>query len=208
MCFSATASFTAATLLALIGSGALYRARPKYYIVAAIPFIFAFQQTIEGLLWLSFDGSIAPTLQIPLAYVFLAFAYGFWPWWIPWGALSIEQQPSKKVLLRYLLYLGLAVSTSLAVLVIINGVQPEIVQHHIVYNTFVMQPFWYMVWFFAYTAATVIPFFISSQRGMKLFGTLLLVACLASFYFWSYAFGSLWCFWAALLSVSVLCIIK
>ena len=56
MCFSATASFTAAAIVGSIGAVTLWKAarlRDRALLpIAAFPVLFALQQTVEGLLWL------------------------------------------------------------------------------------------------------------------------------------------------------------
>ena len=56
MCFSATASFTAAAVAGSIGAVTLWKAAklrdPALLPIAAFPALFALQQTVEGLLWL------------------------------------------------------------------------------------------------------------------------------------------------------------
>ena len=65
MCFSATASFSAATVIGGIGAVTIWKtARPGYVRVlpfAAIPLLFAAQQVTEGFLWLEIVKPVAGT---------------------------------------------------------------------------------------------------------------------------------------------------
>ena len=55
MCFSATASFSAGTVLLGLGTLALKSAdRPRELMFAAIPLLFAIQQLTKGVIWLTF----------------------------------------------------------------------------------------------------------------------------------------------------------
>ena len=67
MCFSASASFLAASLLLVTGIYALKKVKSKKQIpLALIPLFFAFQQAAEGVIWLSQIYSIAsPVIIIP-----------------------------------------------------------------------------------------------------------------------------------------------
>lgn len=54
MCFGPTASFTASGVLAVFGSVIFRNIRSsKEVFLAAFPLIFAFQQLIEGLIWVA-----------------------------------------------------------------------------------------------------------------------------------------------------------
>jgi len=66
MCFSATASFSAGAVLRGIGALTLKAARrPCEWPFAAIPLLFAIQQLIEGMIWLTFsaDASLLNTVM-------------------------------------------------------------------------------------------------------------------------------------------------
>jgi hypothetical protein len=55
MCFSATASFSAGTVLLGLGALTLKLVRhPRELMFAAIPLLFAIQQWTEGVIWLTF----------------------------------------------------------------------------------------------------------------------------------------------------------
>ena len=62
MCFSASASFSAAALLLGIGAltlrSALATRQPRALLFAAIPILFAIQQLIEGVIWLTFTDEL------------------------------------------------------------------------------------------------------------------------------------------------------
>ena len=78
MCFSATASFAAAALLLGIGTltlkSALAAHRQADLPFAAIPMLFALQQLIEGVIWLTF--SHQSLVGAYLMYVLVAFPIG------------------------------------------------------------------------------------------------------------------------------------
>ena len=66
MCFSATASFSAGTVLTMLGVATLRATRRKAEIpFAASPLLFGLQQIVEGLLWLSFRFD-APQLDVAM----------------------------------------------------------------------------------------------------------------------------------------------
>lgn len=82
MCFSATASFSAALLLSIIGSFSIrevlvrraYRALP----LALTPIFFALQQLSEGAIWRLLHTGQQQWLPLFIA-IFITFAYVLWP---------------------------------------------------------------------------------------------------------------------------------
>ena len=78
MCFSATASFGSGTLLLAIGTVTLRMARcPAERPYAAIPLLFAIQQLVEGVVWLSFGGPA--WLNFVATQVYSFFSHVLWP---------------------------------------------------------------------------------------------------------------------------------
>ena len=78
MCFSASASFTAAAVLMPLGLYSTHLARtnkqPHYVPLALTPFFFGVQQLVEGLEWTAIDqGRIEPlTTLAGLGFLFFA----------------------------------------------------------------------------------------------------------------------------------------
>ena len=90
MCFSATASFAAGGLLLGVGSLTLRRARtPRERPFAAIPLLFAIQQFIEGVIWLTFSRE-APLLNTVMTHAYSFFSHVLWPVYVPVAVLLIE----------------------------------------------------------------------------------------------------------------------
>ena len=90
MCFSATASLTAGSILLGVGVMTTRNARTggeRAY--AAIPLLFAIQQLTEGVVWLSFGWGIsAVTATATQLYSF--FSHVLWPVYVPIAAWLIE----------------------------------------------------------------------------------------------------------------------
>ena len=53
----------------------------------------------------------------------------------------------------------------------------------------------------AYIAVVAIPLFVSSVRGFTVFGSIAITSALVSYLFYHYAFASVWCFFAATISM-------
>ena len=97
MCFSAPASFAAATGLGLVGAASIGRASEIREVpLASIPLVFAAQQMIEGGLWLAL-GSDDLSRWIPLlANAFMFSALVVWPVWAPLSVMLVERNRARR----------------------------------------------------------------------------------------------------------------
>src|ERR1700722_141614 len=109
MCFSAQTSFTAAAALSVVGIATLSKVRSnKIRPFAVIPFIFAIQQGLEGIVWVTLNAGDAISLLHKIGvYGFLFFADLFWPLWIPGSIYKLEENRLRKKLLLGTLIFGL-----------------------------------------------------------------------------------------------------
>jgi len=209
MCFSANVSFIASGLLFLLGGLSLKTIKTKFQIpFALIPVFFAIQQLAEGFLWLELQGHKIGLFKevYYLVYIFLFFALIIWPTWIPFSILCLEKKKSIKFLLAICLLIGLFISVYCGYYIFVNGVSAKILLKHIYYEYEIPEIFKYSS--FAYLAAVVLPFFLSSVRFVWLFGIVGLLSLLISFIIYTYTLTSVWCFFAAILSLMIYWVIK
>ena len=83
MCFSATASFSKSALLLGMRTFAVKATKhPREWPFAAIPLMFAFQQLIEGVIWLIFSVG-APLLNMAMTYAYSFISHVLWPVYMP-----------------------------------------------------------------------------------------------------------------------------
>jgi hypothetical protein len=206
MCFSATGSFAAAGVLAIVGSTALVRnASPRHRMFAAMPLLFAVQQAAEGVVWLSMHRPDQAWLQQAAVYVFLGFALLAWPLWAPWSLLQAEQGADRRRILLGLCAAGAGVA--IYALLLLGRWRPvaEIAGHSIRYVYAPGPDSWPPgVYLAAYAIPTVLPFFISSARMARVLGVTLVVSLAAAIVIERDALTSVWCFFAAIISGLVL----
>lgn len=202
MCFSASASFTAAGLTAVIGLVALTRtSHPRDLLLAATPLVFALQQAVEGALWLILPESPDGALARGLTLLFLLTAEVFWPLFAPLAVLLIEPRASRRRLMLPCLALGLAVAGYLLWGILLKPHEAQIQHGHIVYVT---EQKGVLVLGLAYLAATCLPLLLSSVRILAVLGIILLVGSATAYSFYWSAFVSVWCFFAAAASLVLL----
>lgn len=205
MCFSATASLTAAAIIGIIGIATLkeVRARSKWCL-ALIPLLFAFQQVSEGMVWLSLENHNAAYINLA-KYCFLFFGLIVWPTWIPLSLRAAENDPQRKSFITFPLIIGIAVSLINIALLIKNGATVDTLGHRINYDAHLPYPEYLLL---SYATAVLLPWFISSLKYTTLFGLLGLVSLLIAHFFYADTLTSVWCFFAALLSGLIYKIIR
>lgn len=227
MCFSAQASFTSAGLLAVIGTLTLketYSPKRKIqnlyseegtpstlWYFAVIPLVFAFQQFLEGIVWvtLTTKNDYVP-LHDMAAQGFLIIAGIFWPTWIPYVLYKNEKNERRKRILFVMTCLGLVVALFAALSMLILGNTAQIIAHHIAYpipassygnHLFSFAQMAYAVVLAIYVLVTIGASFVSSMRYVWIFGALSFIGFVVAQIFYTHAFGSVWCFFAAIISM-------
>jgi hypothetical protein len=214
MCFSAQASFVAGVTLTAIGLAAVRKADRSTIMLACIPLIFAVQQFAEWVIWLGPD----MTSFVSVAKnIFLFIALVVWPLYIPATFFPLEKHTSSKVLIGLcgvagILFLGYAVGALLA-----EGTTASVKNCHIFYEflslkdrpfTSFTDNFLWGLQISLYMIATICPFLLSTTGWLNILGIALGVSCLITYLVWYSYFISIWCFFAALLSLGLYTVIK
>jgi hypothetical protein len=206
MCFSVQASFASALLLSALGYLALRRVHSRrYYPFACIPLFFALQQYAEGILWLHHDYNLMPQWTSFATYTFLITAFGIWPLWMPFSLYLVEKDITRRIVLSLLVLWGIAFSAYCLWVLSIYGAHAVIREHHIYYTFSSPQANAANMLF--YWMPVVGSFFVSSRRFMSLFGVVITLALIATYYIWYTYLTSIWCFFAALLSAFVVLLV-
>jgi hypothetical protein len=203
MCFSASASFISGGVLAAIGGYSVASNKNRTFLpFAAIPFYFAFQQFIEGLIWLSFTEPSVHHWQHELTYVFLLFAQVVWPIYVPWSIYVAEKNEKTKKILLVILGVGVVVGGYLAFCLAAYPVSVKIQGNHILY--LLDYPEFNLNYKgILYFIATVFPPFFSTLKGMRWFGVMVFISLMITQIFFPGFEISVWCFFAALISACI-----
>ena len=200
MCFSATASFSAGALLIVIGTLTLKSARrPRELAFAAIPLLFAIQQLIEGVIWLTFRVD-APLVNSVMTHAYSFFSHVLWPAYVPLAVWLIEPPGRRRQVLLVFVAGGVAVACYLLYILMAFPVVSRPTGQHIEY----LSPHFYAaVTMTLYLLSTTASPLLSTHRMVKVFGALSLLAFGAAYYFYAQWFISVWCLFAALLSALI-----
>jgi hypothetical protein len=200
MCFSATASFVAGASLSAIGVATIREARGRNEMpFAMIPALFGIQQLIEGVLWLSISHG-APQLQQATTYAYSFFSHVLWPIYVPFAFRCLETTPWRRKAMLWFQAAGLIVGLYLLFFLITAPLVSRVEGGHIVYES----PHFYIAGVMAlYLLATCFTGFVSSHKFVRVFGVLALLSFIFSWLAYTRALVSVWCFFAAILSVLI-----
>lgn len=199
MCFSASASFVAGTSLSAIGAATVKKTVRKSEIpFALIPVFFGIQQLVEGVIWLSFRFDLH-ALNTVMTYIYSLFSQLFWPIYIPFSILLLEPVLWRKRVLYVFQLVGIGIGLYLFCLILKFSVTSE-VREHIIYHS---PNFYVYPTVLFYLIATCGSCFISSYRMVNLLGVLTWLFAFLAYCIEVTAFRSLWCFFAAILSVLI-----
>lgn len=210
MCFSASASFSASILLIPTGIYCLkeaMRSDTAYLLISTWPLFFGIQQAFEGLVWLGI-ASNEITLINTASLCFLFFSHFFWLFWAPFSAFSLETKKSIRIILIVftilgffygaLLYLPLLFSKSFVSIKIVNNSIYYATQF--IFNDLVPKNFSFVT----YAIIILVPLLISSNQRVNFLGSLISLSVIITYIMFSHAFISVWCFFAAVLSLYLL----
>ncbi len=186
----------------MLGFGALTlkaARRPRELPLAAIPLLFAIQQLIEGVIWLTFRVD-APLLNAVMSHVYSFFSHVLWPIYVPVAVLLIEPPGLRRRALVAFVAIGIAVGAYLLYVLAAFGVVSRPTGQHIEY---VSPHFFAAVVMTLYLMSTTASPILSTHRMVKVFGVLALLSFGGVYFFYATWFISVWCFFAAILSVTV-----
>jgi len=199
MCFSATASFVAGVSLSVIGVATVRKTKQKVELpFAMIPLLFGMQQIIEGLLWLSFRYD-AHLLNVTTTYIFTLFSHVLWPIFVPFAIGLMESTTWRKKVISLFLIMGIAVGLYNFYFIVKYPVIAKI-NCNMVY----VSPHFHKLQVMAlYLLSTGASCFFSSHKIINILGVLSLLLFMVAYWFYTVAFFSVWCFFAAILSIII-----
>jgi hypothetical protein len=199
MCFSASVSFGAAAILTGTGLATLTRVRALSELpLAAVPLLFAAQQTIEGFLWRVVpDG---PGHTVALATLFTTIALIVWPLLIPIAIALVEREAPRRLAMLLLVPAGIGVAVNYAAILLGRPYRAWPVGHTLTYvNNHPIS----LVMLGIYILCTCIPPLLSASRTLMLFGFIAIAGLAISLLAFYESFISVWCFFAALASLTI-----
>lgn len=208
MCFSTTASFGASAILAVVGIACLKKVQTSSQLMFALfPILFSIQQFAEGFVWITLTNTTYQHWQSIPIYTFVFFAQVFWTFWVPLSFYFMEQNSIRKKSLFVLVGIGSVISLFHFYNLLFFDVTASINPYHIHYeldfplrHNLIMQSLYVLV--------IILPAFVSSIHRGYMLGILLLTSFLVTTIYFKDYIISVWCFFAALVSILVYIILN
>jgi hypothetical protein len=198
MCFSATASFVAGGALTAAGLVTARQVKTNEQLpFALMPLLFGIQQLIEGVVWVTAG---MPWLQGTAAFAFVMFSHVIWPTYVPFAVLMLEPAGRRRTALKVLLLIGVSISLWLYIYATQRPVEVALTGRGCVYDVNVPAIPYGLA---AYVLVTCASCLISRHKFVRLLGVSLIGALGLALFAYQQAFYSVWCFFAAILSLMI-----
>ena len=173
----------------------------KEFLLVSIPFIFGFQQLVEGFLWITVDhGNQSSQVSHVLQYLFLIAALS-WPAIVPSSIYMTESSAPHRRKIFWLMLLGVVDALYLVTHLFLHGSATEITHHRISYDITTQTP--QVLDAIIYVFLVSAPMFFSSHPNMQRIAYINIIIFAFTVYFWWQSFVSVWCFFAAILSALI-----
>lgn len=196
-----TADLVAGTALIPVAALSLREVRQRRELpFALLPAIFAVHQFLEVAVWAGLDGDVSAGVANLAMRAYLFIAWPLLPTYVPLAVLMLEPRDARRRVAPFVA-LGAIVSAYLAFVVLINPVEVIRHSHGLEYDTVVHHP---IVWAVLYVVAVIGAPLMSGYRSIVAFGALNLVGLVLVAVFYTKAFASLWCVFAAASSLLIL----
>jgi len=202
VCFSPEADFTAAAGVGVVGVETLRRVRTRReLIVGLLPLLFAAHQFTEGFVWLGLRGAVSSGLGKTATEAYLIYAQAVLPLIVPVGFCLIEPSGRHRRLVLPFVAVGAVVSGYLLWQVTQYPVYAQEHSYCVAYSTHTPLETQAAV---AYVIATCGPALLSSRRYLRWFGLANLLGIAIAVSLRDADFTSVWCVYAALVSILIL----
>jgi hypothetical protein len=206
MCFSTTASFASFTILTAVGvAGLKHVNKPSQQFFAAIPFLFATQQLIEGFVWIGILNNSA-WKSVPI-HLFIFFAQVVWAFWVPYSILKMETQAKRIRIIKACLWIGILLAVYISYCLIFFNTTAFINGNHVNYKLYFPHQY-YPILGLLYLLPIIVPPIASSVAEIRLIGILLLLSFIITKLLFNDEVISVWCFFAAIISSIVYWVLK
>ena len=200
MCFSVEADVALGVAVGVVGIDALRHVRRSAQLpLAALPIVFAAHQLNEAFVWWGLDGPLGAGVATTAAWIYLAVAFCF-PFVVPIAAARIEPDPARRSAMWGFAVLGGLVSAVLLAALVRGGPNVRAEDLYLAYSVDIDYGGQLAV---LYVVATCGAFLASSDRRIALVGALNLAAVAVLAWLLMSGAISLWCAWAAAVSVLI-----
>jgi len=201
VCFSAEAAFVSGAVITGIGVATVAKVeKPRELALGVLPLAFGLHQLGEGFVWLGLHDKISQDATELAIHLYLSFAWVVLPVLVPVGLLLITPDPRRRRAMALCVSIGSLVSAYLTWALVNNDITARIAGHTVRYGG---AGRYALLATALYVVATCAPPLISSQRAIVWFGICNLGAVAVVALAQADGLTSLWCAWAAVVSVLI-----
>lgn len=205
MCLSAEVSFATAAVLVPSGNATIFqtiRKDVRYLAIGTLPLLFGLQQFTEGLVWMAgAAGDTALTSQYSLVYMF--FTWIVWPIWVPLSAYAIESGGRRRILIPFIMAGAMLGGLQYLPYFAHQGwLTTSFYDWSVRYQDINLLDFLIprTATYAIYLTLVIVPFLLVRDREVNIFGLLVMAVVVVTYVFFSYAYISVFCFGAAIIS--------
>ena len=200
MCFSAEASFVAAAAVGSVGVVGLRHIRePRELVLGTLPLAFAVHQAVEGVTWRQVDVG-AVVCQGPNVTAWVIFAWAVVPVWLALGVTLCEPDARRRRAMGWIVAAGLVTAPVWLWQSLSPDVYAQLAGAHLEYPLPDPDVGWLIP---VYLLVTLVPPLLSTQPWLSRLGVAGVASAVLMVAVSTYAWPSLWCFAAALLSALI-----
>ncbi len=208
MCFSESVSLTTSAILISVGIYCIKQALPnrEYLPLACVPLVFGIQQVFEGVVWGGINSGSSSTVYFG-AMTFLFFSHWFWLFWVPFMVSCLEHHRIIRLIADFFVIVGVCYGAFLYIPLLFNSdwLFVDVVRGSIQYQArFIGDSVPVALSRLLYAMTVLIPLCTSSRLDIRIWGIVIALFALISRLLFYYAFVSVWCFFAALISVYII----
>jgi len=197
--FFAVLNFTLSGAIAIVGILTLRKvSTPNEVVFASLPFLFALHQFTQGFVWLGMDHLIGERALHMAEDIFVFYAQGFLQFLVPFALWLIEPAGIRKTLIGLLTLLGALLMVYTLWGLSLHPTRVWVEHNALVYDNPWTDKLWVALIYVLTTCGSLI---LSSSIAIQLFGWLNLLGLTVIYLVKPYAFTSIWCLYAAAISV-------
>ena len=201
MCFSAEADFVSGIVIGAVGIATIAKVKePREIALGALPLAFAVHQIVEGFVWRSLDDGVPKSTSGLAVYLYVAFAWVVLPVFAPLAIMLVERNERRRRIMRAFVGVGAIAAAYLLWSMVTQDITAHIAEHTIQYGG---------VGSYAtlatalYVVATCGAPLMSSHPRIRWFGIANLFAVAVIAVIQAEGLTSVWCAWAAVVSVLI-----
>jgi len=202
MCFAPSADVAVGTVVVIVGVDALRSVRrPAQLVLGVLPLLFGLHQLTEAFVWWGLQGDVPRSVGRLALWAYLLFAFGALPALVPLAIGLVERSRQRRWIIGVCGVLGIIVAIVLTVPLFGGPIGAAIEGRHIAYRVEALGEGGQ--WTGVYVVATCGALLASSYRHLVALGVFNLVVIPVLAWLTLDAFVSLWCFWAAVVSIVI-----